>query len=92
MKGIQDMKKKDLAFVLYECESKKNLRKILTQKKLSNLAFLIGPEGGLDPAEVEKLRQSGIPTVGLGRRILRTETAAEAVLSMIMYEIGDIND
>ena len=32
-----------------------------------------------------------IDTVTLGKRILRTETAGEAVLSMVMYELGDIN-
>ena len=35
--------------------------------------------------------KKNIPTVTLGPRILRTETAGEAVLAMVMYEIGDIN-
>ena len=43
-------------------------------------------------SEIEKIRNAGIKTVTLGKRILRTETAGEAVLAMIMYEIGDIND
>ena len=42
-------------------------------------------------SEVELLHKKGIPTVTLGKRILRTETAGEAVLAMIMYELGDIN-
>ena len=41
--------------------------------------------------EIEKISEAGINTITLGKRILRTETAGEAVLSMIMYEIGDIN-
>lgn len=59
---------------------------------MNSVGFLIGPEGGFDPAEIELLHRSGIRSIGLGRRILRTETAGEAVLSMIMYEIGDINN
>ncbi len=55
------------------------------------MGFVIGPEGGFDLSETEKLHSSGIDTVTLGKRILRTETAGEAVLAMTMYEIGDIN-
>lgn len=92
-RAIEEMKKLDCAFALYECESDKSLRKILTENRnVGTLGFLIGPEGGFDPAEIEKLHEAGIPSVGLGKRILRTETAGEAVLSMVMYEIGDIND
>lgn len=90
--AAQKLKGEDLAFVLYECEQKQNLKQILTSNSnAKNIGFLIGPEGGLDPSEVDKLHEAGIATVGLGSRILRTETAAEAVLSMIMYELGDIN-
>ena len=92
-KVIEMMKEEDIAFALYECENDKSLKKILTSSENAlSLGFLIGPEGGFDPAEVEKLHAAGIQTVGLGNRILRTETAGEAVLSMVMYEIGDIND
>lgn len=90
--AIEMLKKEDLAFALYECESDKSLRKTLTAEKgVKSVGFLIGPEGGFDPAEIELLHENGIKSIGLGRRILRTETAGEAVLSMIMYEIGDIN-
>ena len=76
----------------YECEEQKTLKEILTSKvTLSRWDFVIGPEGGFDLSETEKLHSSGIDTVTLGKRILRTETAGEAVLAMTMYEIGDIN-
>lgn len=90
---IEMMKAEDVCFVLYECENDKSLKKILTANRdAKSLGFLIGPEGGFDPAEIEKIHAAGIQSVGLGKRILRTETAGEAVLSMVMYEIGDIND
>ena len=90
---IEMLKAEDVSFVLYECENDKSLKKILTSNRdAKSLGFLIGPEGGFDPVEIEKLHAAGIQSVGLGKRILRTETAGEAVLSMVMYEIGDIND
>jgi 16S rRNA (uracil1498-N3)-methyltransferase len=82
----------DLFFVPYECEEQKTLKEILLSKpNVKTVGFLIGPEGGFDIAETEKLHNAGIETVTLGKRILRTETAGEAVLAMTMYEIGDIN-
>ncbi len=89
---IEKSKEFDLFFVPYECEEQKTLREVLLSKKdVKSVGFLIGPEGGFDIAETEKLRNAGIDTVTLGKRILRTETAGEAVLAMTMYEIGDIN-
>lgn len=89
---IEKSKEFDLFFVPYECEEQKKLREVLLSKKdVKSVGFLIGPEGGFDIAETEKLRSAGIDTVTLGKRILRTETAGEAVLAMTMYEIGDIN-
>lgn len=91
--AIERLKEEDLAFAIYECESDRSLKKTLTTSRdVNSVGFLIGPEGGFDPAEIELLHRSGIRSIGLGRRILRTETAGEAVLSMIMYEIGDINN
>ena len=48
--------------------------------------MIIGPEGGLSANEAELAQQAGFHPVSLGRTILRTETAALAVLSMIQYE------
>lgn len=90
--AIDILKKSDIAFVPYECEEKGYLKPILTSfKDAKSVAFIIGPEGGFDQKEIEMLSKEKIPTVSLGKRILRTETAGEAVLSMVMYEIGDIN-
>ena len=51
------------------------------------IAVYIGPEGGFDPLEVSMARRHGVVPVSLGRRILRTETAAIAALSMIMIRL-----
>lgn len=50
-----------------------------------SISVFIGPEGGFDPAEVEEAEAAGIRPISLGRRILRTETAAMVVLSWLIY-------
>lgn len=56
-----------------------------------SLAIFTGPEGGISPAEMGKLKQCrGVRPVTLGPRILRAETAPLAVLSIIMYLWGDM--
>ena len=49
------------------------------------VAIFIGPEGGFDESEVEAALSMGTKPVTLGRRILRTETAGLAILSMLVY-------
>ena len=49
------------------------------------VAIFIGPEGGFDDTEVEAALALGTRPVTLGRRILRTETAGLAMLSMLVY-------
>lgn len=89
---IEQSKEFDLFFVPYECEEQKTLKEaLLSRQNIKSVGFIIGPEGGFDISETEKLHKNGIDTVTLGKRILRTETAGEAVLAMTMYEIGDIN-
>ena len=90
--AIKAMNDSDLCFAPYECEDEGGLKAtLLSVKNPQTVSFMIGPEGGFDLAEIEKLKSEKIPTVTLGPRILRTETAGEAVLAMTMYEIGDVN-
>ncbi len=89
--AVEDMKKADLAFAPYECEQQTRLREIVEEAESpENISFIIGPEGGFDISETEKLIAAGIKTITLGRRILRTETAGEAVLAMVMYGLNEI--
>ena len=50
-----------------------------------SVALFIGPEGGFSDEEVSQAREAGAEVVTLGRRILRTETAALYVLSVLGY-------
>ncbi|MCG8400164.1 MAG: 16S rRNA (uracil(1498)-N(3))-methyltransferase [Firmicutes bacterium] len=54
--------------------------------------IIIGPEGGLEPEEVEEARSRGAVPVSLGPRILRTETAGPAVITMVLYQWGDLGE
>ena len=49
--------------------------------------IFIGPEGGFEEAEVQKAQETGAVPITLGKRILRTETAGIAVLSILMYHL-----
>ena len=52
------------------------------------VVVLIGPEGGFSKAEANAAKARGFHLVSLGPNILRTETAAVAILSLISYEIS----
>ncbi|WHH60424.1 16S rRNA (uracil(1498)-N(3))-methyltransferase [Petroclostridium sp. X23] len=89
--AIIQMSEMDLSFMPYEKEENNRLRNILSAARgAKTIGVLIGPEGGFDAEEVEKAAQAEVSTVSLGPRILRTETAGAAVLSILMYEMEDI--
>ena len=50
-----------------------------------SVGIFIGPEGGFEEEEIKRAKESGAHPVTLGKRILRTETAGLAVLSILMY-------
>ena len=61
-------------------------------EKFSNakeIGILVGPEGGFSEEEAEKAMGLGINAVGLGKRILRTETVASALIPVIMFDRGE---
>ena len=52
-----------------------------------DIAVFIGPEGGFDEREIELALSKGVRPISLGRRILRTETAGRALLSVLMMRL-----
>jgi 16S rRNA (uracil1498-N3)-methyltransferase len=50
-----------------------------------SVALLVGPEGGLDPAEIKAAEAAGWQTVSTGGGVLRTETAGPAVAAALLY-------
>jgi 16S rRNA (uracil1498-N3)-methyltransferase len=55
------------------------------------VSIAIGPEGGLDDEEIEAFRLAGFAAIGLGPRVLRTETAAIAALAWLQGLYGDLS-
>lgn len=60
------------------------LKRVVPGEKIS---VFIGPEGGFDEEEAEAAKENGILPVSLGSRILRTETAGLAILSVLMMRL-----
>lgn len=56
-----------------------------------DIAIVIGPEGGISEKEIAELTEAGAKIVTLGKRILRTETAAIAAITAVMYETGNMD-
>lgn len=92
----ENLKNFDLSIMFYEelgHDGRKNLKDILrANKDAVSIAVLIGPEGGFSPSEAENIQNMDGKTfcAGLGKRILRTETAGSTALSVIMYEKDEI--
>lgn len=87
----------DLVCVCYEKEEGQQLRDVvqpwsrqLEQGRPYRVLILVGPEGGFAENEIEEAETAGAVSIGLGRRILRTETAGMAALTCILYETGEM--
>ena len=80
----------DLCIIPYEKDRGNRLKFHINKGSGGKIALFIGPEGGFTETEIQTAQKSGISPVTLGPRILRTETAAIAVLSILMYELGEL--
>ena len=81
-----------LNIVFWEDEQTQSLKALLRSQaeKPQRINLVVGPEGGLSEEEVEQLRALGAVSASLGKRILRTETAGMAGISMVMYEFDEL--
>ncbi|HJD47730.1 MAG TPA: 16S rRNA (uracil(1498)-N(3))-methyltransferase [Candidatus Mediterraneibacter norfolkensis] len=92
LKSAQDL---DILLVPYELEEGmgRTAEVIGRIRPGQSVGIFIGPEGGFEKEEVDQAVETGAVPVTLGKRILRTETAGMAMLSILMYhlEIGSHN-
>ena len=84
----------DLKLFCYEGEGTESLAQVVRQYRSEQptaacptVSIVVGSEGGFSAAEAEQARAAGMHLVGLGPRILRTETAAAFVLGCLVYEL-----
>lgn len=78
----------DLALVPWEDQKGNGIRQQFSGQK--DIAIVIGPEGGIDAAEIEQLKAAGAIPVTLGPRIFRTETAGLASVIALLTLSGDM--
>jgi len=87
-KALEEMKASDIALICYEKGGERLQNAgILPGKSIS---VMVGSEGGFEEDEIELAKKEGIIPVGLGKRILRCETAPIAAAAVIMNIAGDI--
>lgn len=87
--ALEFAKTLDLILVPYENEKgmESTLCALKKLKQVKSVGIFIGSEGGFSEAEIEKALNSGAEVISLGKRILRTETAAVTAVSMCMLSV-----
>lgn len=79
-----------LRLILCEREGVKLKTVLEKSKEKTRIFFIVGPEGGFNPDEIEEAKRAGFFCVILGKRVLRAETASLCLLSILQYDRGDI--
>lgn len=80
-----------LKLIFWEEESLTTIKDVFSDVKFAsvkNYFVVVGPEGGFSKEEIKMTREAGFVSVSLGRQILKVETAAAAIISIIQYERG----
>ena len=81
---------KNLFIMAWEDEKDTCIKTVLQKTSfIESVYIMIGPEGGFSEEEVFLAREFGFTSVSLGRRILKAETAAITMVSLLQYELGD---
>lgn len=85
-KAIEKAKELDIFMIPYESKhGMKDTKNVLAKIKSGvSVGILIGPEGGFEEYEIDLSTEAGGATISLGKRILRTETAAITAVGMCM--------
>ena len=86
--ALEQARPLELKIILVEKEQTRLAPLLRSMPSPKGIALMVGPEGGWDATEVQQAREFGFVAVGLGGRILRTETAAIAACAILQYEWG----
>jgi 16S rRNA (uracil1498-N3)-methyltransferase len=88
-----EMKSLDVCLLASTAAPGCSLRQVMTrpvQGEIRSVGIFIGPEGGFHPEELAAAKAAGVHAIGLGRRILRTETAAMVVSALVLHELDQL--
>jgi len=81
-----------LKLLFWEREARQTLNDVhAADSAVRSVLVVVGPEGGLSVEEASLAREHGFKPVRLGPRVLRAETAAVTVLSLVQFLWGDLN-
>ena len=83
----------DLCMLASTSAADGSLRQVMknsAQSESRSVGIFIGPEGGFHPDELAAAQAAGIRDIGLGRRILRTETAALVLSALVLFELNQL--
>ena len=90
-KALERLKSHELVLVPWEEAEGFGPKQVHAQfAHVRDIAIVIGPEGGIAPEEIERLKAAGAKPMTLGRRILRTETAGLAASVALLALWGDM--
>lgn len=87
---LEEIKGKENVFIPYENDSGNKFKELIKAINSDEVSIIIGPEGGFEQSEVDKVIENGGHSITLGPRILRTETAGIVASSIVLYERDDI--
>lgn len=87
---LEAARESDLAVCLWEGEAPPLAAVCADAGRPVRVAVLVGPEGGLEAAEVDEARRAGWRLASLGPRILRTETAGPSIIAILQARFGDL--
>ncbi len=88
--ALADMQNNDLNICPYENERTISIKEAIKDSSANTIGIFVGPEGGFEEEEVEKIQEIDGKVVSLGPRILRTETASVVASSIVLYELSDL--
>ena len=88
--ALEDMKNNDLNLCPYENERTISIKEAIKDSSANTIGIFVGPEGGFEEEEIEKIQEIDGKVVSLGPRILRTETASVVASSIVLYELSDL--
>lgn len=86
VRNISDLKQyiSDINLAAWEEESDMSYKEYINQK-FKSISFIVGPEGGIEPKEIQKLNELGFKTVTLGKNIMRAETVPLFIMSVLNF-------
>ena len=79
----------EVSILAYEDENKATISSVL--KEETDIALVVGPEGGFETEEVESVKKMGAKVVTLGKRILRADTASIVFSALVLNARGELD-